>query len=134
MTETEAGSLPVLQVVIGSTRPGRAGYPIGCWIAEKAEKHGSFDVELVDIAEFDLPPLDEPHHPRLQNYVHDHARRFSKTIDRADAFAMVFPEYNRSFNGALKNAIDYLVAEWAHKPVGLVSYGGISAASALPRP
>jgi NAD(P)H-dependent FMN reductase len=117
---------PVLQVVIGSTRPGRAGLPVGRWVAEQAEKDDRFDVELVDLAEVALPIVDEPNHPRLRRYTHDHTRRWSATVERADAFVFVVPEYNHGVNAALKNAVDYLVHEWAHKPAGIVSYGGVA--------
>ena len=118
---------PVLQVIVGSTRPGRAGLPIGTWFADRARAHGGFEVELVDLAQVGLPFLDEPHHPRLQRYVHEHTKRWSATVSRADAVVVVTPEYNHSFPATLKNAIDYLHVEWQHKPVGFVSYGGVSA-------
>jgi len=117
---------PVLQVIVASTRPGRAGLAVGRWAAGQAEKHGGFAVELVDLKEVALPLVDEPNHPKLRQYTHEHTRRWSETIDRADAYVMVIPEYNHSFNSAIKNAIDYLVLEWAHKPVGFVSYGGVA--------
>jgi len=122
-----SASKPVLLVVIASTRPGRVGLPIARWFADYARRHGEFDVEIADLADIDLPLMDEPHHPRLRNYVHDHTRRWSGMVDRADAVVFVMPEYNHSFNGALKNAIDYLHEEWKHKPVSTVSYGGVSA-------
>ena len=74
-----------------------------------------------------LPLLDEPNHPRLRRYTHQHTKDWSATVDRADAFVFVIPEYNYGFNAVIKNAIDYLHAEWAHKPVGFVSYGGVAA-------
>jgi NAD(P)H-dependent FMN reductase len=126
MSSTPAGA-PVLQVIIASTRPGRAGLPVGQWIAAYAGKRGDFQVEIIDLAELHLPLYDEPAHPRARRYTREHTQRFSEIIDRADAFVIVFPEYNHSFNAALKNALDYLFHEWAHKPVGLVSYGGIAA-------
>ncbi|MEV0844424.1 NAD(P)H-dependent oxidoreductase [Streptomyces sp. NPDC049954] len=117
-----------LSIVIASTRPGRIGLPVGQWIDAFARQHGGFgEVELVDLAEEGLPFMDEPNHPRLRQYVHDHTRRWSAKVDASDAFVFVMPEYNYGFNAELKNAIDYLHAEWAHKPVGLVSYGGVSA-------
>ena len=118
---------PRLLIVIASTRPGRIGLPVARWFRKAADEHGGFDVEVADLAEEGLPLLDEPRHPRLRNYQHEHTRRWSAKVDAADAFAFVMPEYNYSFNGALKNAIDFLFAEWKHKPVALVSYGGISA-------
>ena len=119
--------MPTLQIIIASTRPGRVGLPVAQWVDERSRAHGAFDVELVDLAEVALPMLDEPNHPRLRQYVHQHTRDWSATVSRADAFAIVMPEYNYGFNAPLKNAIDYLHYEWHHKPVGLVSYGGVAA-------
>jgi NAD(P)H-dependent FMN reductase len=118
---------PILQIVIASTRPGRVGLPVGRWFEGVAREHGAFDVEWVDLAEVDLPFLDEPNHPILQQYEHEHTRRWSETVSRADAFVFVLPEYNFGFNAVIKNAIDFLHVEWAYAPVGLVTYGGVSA-------
>lgn len=118
---------PVLQVLIGSTRPGRVGLPVAQWFFDRATTHGGFDAELVDLAEVNLPLFDEPKHPRFKEYVHEHTRRWSALVERADAFAFVVPEYNYSCNAATKNAIDFLHQEWQYKPVGFVSYGGVSA-------
>lgn len=115
-----------LQIIIASTRPGRAGKPIADWFAGSAGKHGKFEIELIDLAAVNLPLLDEPAHPRLRKYEHAHTKAWSATIDRADAFVFVTPEYNFSSPPALLNALSYLVAEWAYKPVGFVSYGGVS--------
>jgi len=118
---------PVLRVIIGSTRPGRIGPSVAEWITERAREHGGFDVEVADLAEINLPMFDEPHHPRLKKYVHQHTKDWSAVVDASDAFIFVIPEYNYSFNAATKNAIDYLAQEWAHKPAGIVSYGGVAA-------
>ena len=120
-------ALPLLEVVICSTRPGRRGVAIAKWVDAVAREHGGFDVELVDLAQIDLPVFDEPNHPMHATYVHDHTKAWSATVARADAFVFVMPEYNHSFNAALKNALDYLNREWVNKAVGLVSYGGIAA-------
>ena len=119
--------MPKLSIVITSTRPGRAGMPIAEWFAARARTHQAFDVELIDLAEVDLPFMDEPHHPRLRRYEHDHTKAWSARVDAADAFVFVTPEYNSGFTAPLKNAIDYLHAEWQYKPVGFVSYGGVAA-------
>jgi NAD(P)H-dependent FMN reductase len=119
--------MPKLHVILASTRPGRAGEPIADWFVERANEHGAFEVELVDLAEVALPFLDEPNHPRLRRYEHDHTKAWSARIDAADAFAFVTPEYNYGYPATLKNAIDFLHFEWQHKPVGFVSYGGIAA-------
>jgi NAD(P)H-dependent FMN reductase len=120
-------SRPVLQVIAASTRPGRKGLAVARWVAELAEHHGGFDVELVDLAEVGLPVFDEPEHPRLEQYMHQHTRDWSATVGRGDAYVFVTPEYNHSFPASLKNALDYLNVEWADKAAGLVSYGGVSA-------
>jgi NAD(P)H-dependent FMN reductase len=120
-------SRPLLQIIVASSRPGRIGLPIARWVESRAAAHDGFDVELVDLGEVNLPMFDEPSHPRLANYEHDHTKAWSATIRRADAFVFVMPEYNHGFNAALKNAIDFLWQEWNHKPVGFVSYGGVAA-------
>jgi NAD(P)H-dependent FMN reductase len=119
--------MPKLSIVIASTRPGRAGAPIADWFGARARAHNAFDVELIDLAEIALPFMDEPDHPRLRRYRHDHTKAWSARVDAADAFVFVTPEYNYGFTAPLKNAIDYLHAEWQHKPVGFVSYGGVAA-------
>jgi NAD(P)H-dependent FMN reductase len=118
---------PTLMVVIASTRPGRIGLPVGEWFEARALGHGGFDVDLADLAEINLPFMDEPKHPRLREYTHQHTRDWSARVEAADAFAFVHPEYNYGMTAPLKNALDYLNAEWSYKPVGLVSYGGVSA-------
>jgi|HigsolmetaAR201D_1030396.scaffolds.fasta_scaffold08781_4 NAD(P)H-dependent FMN reductase len=117
---------PTLAVVIASTRPGRRGLAIGEWIAEEARANGQFEVEVLDLAEINLPFFDEPNHPRLRQYVHEHTKAWSARVDAADAFIFVMPEYNHSINAPLKNAIDFLHQEWAYKPVAFVSYGGVA--------
>jgi NAD(P)H-dependent FMN reductase len=118
--------MPNLMVVIASTRPGRIGLPVGEWIAERARLHGEFDVDLADLAEIDLPLMDEPNHPRMRQYTQPHTLAWSERVDASDAFVFVTPEYNYGIAAPLKNAIDYLHQEWMHKPVGFVSYGGVS--------
>jgi NAD(P)H-dependent FMN reductase len=115
-----------LGVVIASTRPGRVGLPIGTWFLERAKAHGKFEVELLDLAEIGLPLLDEPKHPRLQQYEHAHTKAWSAKVKACDAFVFVPPEYNFSSPPALLNALDYLFSEWAYKPAAFVSYGGVS--------
>ncbi len=119
--------MAALKVIIASTRPGRIGLPIGNWAAKIAEEHGGFDrVEILDLAAIDLPFMNEPNHPRLRKYVHPHTIAWSEAVDSADAFLIVSPEYNFAMTPPLKNALDYLFAEWAYKPVGLITYGGMS--------
>ena len=119
--------MPKLLVVIASTRPGRVGLPVGEWFYERVLAHGGFEPELVDLAVLDLPLLDEPNHPRLQQYTKQHTLAWSATVAAADAVVLVTAEYNYGYPAALKNAIDCLSLEWRHKAVGFVSYGGVAA-------
>lgn len=115
-----------LNIVIASTRPGRVGPTVAEWFHGVARADGSFDAHLVDLAEFDLPVYDEPRHPRLQQYEHEHTRRWAESVAAADAFALVTPEYNFGPTPALLNALNYLYNEWSYKPAAFVSYGGVS--------
>jgi len=118
---------PKLDVVVASTRPGRIGLPVAQWFRSQALAYEAFEVEWVDLLEWNLPFMNEPHHPRLRQYTHEHTKRWSAQIDAADGFVLVMPEYNHGFTAPLKNAIDYLVHEWTYKPVGFVTYGGVAA-------
>ena len=117
---------PRLNVIICSTRPGRVGKAVGDWFDGVARQHGGFDVELVDLAEMNLPIYDEPKHPRLKQYEHEHTKRWSASVDSADAFVFVTPEYNHGPPPSLVNALNYVYVEWTYKPAGFVSYGGVS--------
>lgn len=118
--------MPHLNVVVASTRKGRAGLAVAEWFIKMATQHGKFDVELVDLLAVNLPMLDEPNHPRLRQYQHAHTKAWSATVARADAYVFVTPEYNYGSPPALINALDYVWAEWQYKPAGFVSYGGVS--------
>jgi len=115
-----------LQMIVASTRESRKGPAVAAWALERARAHGKFRIELVDLAEVNLPLFDEPKHPRLREYEHAHTKAWSATVSRADAFVFVTPEYDFSPPASLINAVQYLVHEWAYKPVGFVSYGGVS--------
>lgn len=116
----------MLQIITASTRQGRKGPSVAAWFEQQARKHAMFEIEPVDLAQMNLPLIDEPNHPRLRQYQHDHTKAWSACVERADAFVFVTPEYNFSAPPALMNAIDYLFHEWAYKPVAFVSYGGVS--------
>jgi NAD(P)H-dependent FMN reductase len=115
-----------LGIIVASTRPTRVGHLIGQWVHERAVEHGKFDIELLDLAKFNLPLYDEPKHPSLQQYEHDHTKRWSASVAAADAFVIVTPEYNYGPPPSLINAFDYVYKEWNYKPAGFVSYGGVS--------
>ncbi len=116
-----------LHIIIGSTRPGRVGPSIAKWFHEAAKAHGAFDAVLVDIADFKLPVFDEPEHPAKKHYTKDHTKAWAASVDAADAYVFVTPEYNYFAPSSLVNALDFLVQEWKYKPAGIVSYGGVSA-------
>lgn len=115
-----------LNIIIASTRPGRIGPTVARWFHEFAVAHGKFDAVLVDLADFNLPVYDEPKHPRLQQYEHEHTKAWSTSVASADAYVFVTPEYNYFAPPALVNALDFVLKEWAYKPAGLLSYGGVS--------
>jgi NAD(P)H-dependent FMN reductase len=115
-----------LGVIVASVREGRVGFPIAQWFLEAARKHGRFQPRLVDLKEARLPLLEEPKHPRLQQYEHAETKAWSVLISSLDAFVIVTPEYNYGTPPALLNALDHLYVEWNYKTAGFVSYGGIS--------
>jgi NAD(P)H-dependent FMN reductase len=115
-----------LKIIIASTRPGRKGPAVASWIYERAKQNSAFNTKLLDLAEINLPFLDEAAHPRLQKYEKQHTKDWSREIGAADAFIVVTPEYNFSFPATIKNALDFLYLEWNYKPMAFVSYGGLS--------
>lgn len=115
-----------LQTIICSTRPGRVGPAVARWFHAFAAQHGGFDAKLVDLASFNLPIYDEPLHPRLQQYEHEHTRLWAASVAAADAYVFVTPEYNYSPPPSLVNALDFVYKEWNYKPCGFVGYGGVS--------
>ncbi len=118
-------------IIIGSTRPGRNGEAVARWVYEVAQKREDAQFELVDILDFNLPLLDEPVPPSLNQYSQQHTKDWSAKIDSFDAYVFVTPEYNHSTSGALKNAIDFLYKEWNNKAAGLVGYGSLGGARAV---
>ena len=112
-----------IAIILGSTRPGRKTELVARWVLDHARQRGDAEYELVDIAEFDLPLLDEPIPPSQHKYSKDHTKRWSEKIASFDGYVFVTPEYNHSTSGALKNAIDFLYSEWNNKAAGFVSFG-----------
>ncbi|MDQ1734350.1 MAG: hypothetical protein QOH56_601 [Pseudonocardiales bacterium] len=117
-------------IILGSTRPGRNGAQVASWVLDIAQRREDAEFELVDLADYPLPHLDEPIPPSLGEYQNDHTKKWAAKIASFDGFVMVTPEYNHSTSGVLKNAIDYLYAEWNNKAVGFVSYGAVGGARA----
>ena len=118
-------------VIIGSTRPGRNGEAVARWAFEIARKRDDASYELVDIAAYNLPHLDEAAPPAMNQYSKPHTHAWAKKIGSFDAFVFVTPEYNHSTSGALKNAIDFLYAEWNNKVAGFISYGSAGGTRAV---
>ncbi|CAN5145413.1 NADPH-dependent FMN reductase [soil metagenome] len=117
-------------ILVGSVRPGRIGLPIAQWVESQVQQYAGFDsIDFADLAEINLPFMDEPNHPSKKQYTKQHTIDWSNRVDAADAFVFVTPEYNHSFSPALKNAFDYLNLEWWRKAVGFVSYGGVAGGS-----
>ncbi len=117
-------------IVIGSTRPGRKGEAVAKWVLEHAAKRTDATFEIVDVAEANLPLLNEPMPAITGKYSHDYTKAWSARIAACDSFVFICPEYNHGLSAALKNAIDYLYAEWVNKAAGIVSYGAIGGARA----
>ena len=120
-----------IAIVLGSTRPGRNGEAVAKWAYELASQRSDAEFELVDLAEFNLPHLDEAIPPSLGQYAQAHTKAWAEKIASFDGFVFVTPEYNHSTSGALKNAIDFLFAEWNNKAAGFVSYGSVGGTRAV---
>jgi NAD(P)H-dependent FMN reductase len=115
---------------LGSTRPNRNGEQVAKWVYDIASRRGDAEFELVDLRDYPLPHLDEPLPPSLGQYQQAHTRAWAEKIASFDGFVIVTPEYNHSTSGVLKNALDYVYAEWNNKAVGFVSYGASGGARA----
>ncbi|HYC46404.1 MAG TPA: NAD(P)H-dependent oxidoreductase [Burkholderiales bacterium] len=118
-------------IITGSTRPGRNNEAVAKWVHDIAKQRTDAEFELVDIADYNLPLLDEPVPPSMGQYSQPHTKAWAQKIASFDAYVFVTPEYNHGISGALKNAIDYLFAEWNNKAAGFVSYGSAGGARAV---
>ncbi len=120
-----------IAVILGSTRPNRLGEQVARWVFEQVQQRGDATYELIDIADFNLPLLDEPVPPSMGQYSKEHTKRWAAKIATFDGFIFVTPEYNHGPSGALKNAIDFLYAEWNNKAAGFVGYGSAGGTRAV---
>jgi len=118
-------------IIVGSTRPGRKAEAVARWVHEIAARRTDAAFEIVDIADFHLPLLDEAFPPMMNRYAKPHTKAWASKIATFDAFVFVTPEYNHSVPGALKNAIDFLYREWNDKAAGFVAYGGAGGTRAV---
>jgi NAD(P)H-dependent FMN reductase len=120
----------MIGIILGSTRPNRNGAQVARWVLDVASQRDDAQFEVVDLLDHPLPHLDEPLPPSLGQYAHDHTKAWAETIASFDGYVIVTPEYNHGTSGVLKNAIDYVYAEWNNKAVGFVSYGTVGGARA----
>ena len=120
-----------IAILTGSTRPGRVNEAVARWVYDLANQRTDAEFELVDIKDFNLPLLDEPVPPSQGQYSKAHTKRWAAKIASFDGFVFVTPEYNHGISGALKNAIDFLYAEWNNKAAGFVGYGSAGGARAV---
>ena len=110
-------------IIIGSTRPNRISMSIATWL-QTAMDQSDLQIDLIDLADIQLPFLDEVAQPSDGHYALAHKKAWSQLIQSYDGFVLLFPQYNWGYPAPLKNALDYLYTEWRGKPVSLVSYGG----------
>src|SRR5271169_1491101 len=118
-------------IIVGSTRPGRKADAVAKWVYEFARTRSDAEFQIVDVADFNLPLLDEAIPPLMAKYQNAHTLAWSAKIAEFDGYVFVTPEYNHGTSGALKNAIDYLYREWNNKAAGFVSYGSAGGARAV---
>src|SRR5665213_3951879 len=118
-------------IIVGSTRPGRNSPQVAKWTYDLAKERKDAEFEIVDIADYDLPVLDEPLPPAMNQYAKAHTKKWAAKIAGFDGFIFVAAEYNHGVAGALKNAIDFIYAEWNNKAAGFVSYGSTGGARAV---
>lgn len=118
-------------VIVGSTRPGRKARDVAEWVMQIATLRNDAAYDLIDIQDFKLPLLDEPVPPSMGQYSKPHTKAWAEKIGSYDGFVFVTPEYNHGTSAALKNAIDFLFAEWNDKAAGFVGYGSAGGVRAV---
>ncbi|MEU8299645.1 NAD(P)H-dependent oxidoreductase [Micromonospora sp. NPDC048909] len=114
-------------IIVGSVREGRFGPVVATWVAEQAREHGGFDIDVVDLADVEVPLSMPAVSPRFAGDSYPRPAGMASLtshLQDADAFIVVTPEYNHSYPASLKAAIDWHFTQWRAKPVAFVSYGG----------
>ncbi len=124
-------SNPKLAIIIGSIRPNRFADHAARWITEIASERDIFEVELIDLKDYPMPPFAEEASPAFATSKDEVAQRWQKKIAQFDAYIFTAAEYNRGPTAVLKNALDYAYTEWNRKPVSFVGYGGVGGARAV---
>lgn len=120
-----------IAVIIGSTRPNRAGHHVAKWFLEQVKDAENMQFDLIDLAEEKLPFLHEPEVPSTGNYQIESTKKWSEKIASYDGYVFVTPEYNHGYPATLKNAIDTIYSEWQKKPVAFVGYGVMGAVRSI---
>src|SRR2546430_3288789 len=117
-----------IQIIVGSVREGRRAKPVADWVYAQAASRQDCSVELVDLKDWNLPLMSLAKPPILGDYEDPLQQRWAQTVARGDGYLFVAPEYNHGYSAVLKNALDYLYAEWVRKPASFVTYGGVAGA------
>jgi NAD(P)H-dependent FMN reductase len=112
-----------IAIIVGSVRPNRVGPAVAEWFHETVKDNKDVQFDIVDLKDANLPLLDEPMPAMMGQYANEHTKRWAETIDKYDGYVLVVSEYNHGYSASLKNALDYLYAEWNKKPVAFLSYG-----------
>lgn len=120
-----------IQVLIGSVREGRLSLPVANWLQEQLASRSDFELEMVDLKEWDLPMFAFAKSPGAGNYEDPLQIKWAKSVDSADGYIFISPEYNHAYSAVLKNALDYVYGEWNHKPCAFVSFGGVAGARSV---
>lgn len=129
--ESKMNTNPRIQIIVGSVREGRASAPIAHWAQKEAKARGDIDIDVIDLKEWSLPTFALKRPPAMGNYQDQKQIEFARRIGEADGYIFVSPEYNHGYSSVLKNAIDYVYAEWHRKPVGFVSFGNVGGARSV---
>jgi NAD(P)H-dependent FMN reductase len=130
---TTASSKPLIQIIIGSTRPGRFSEKPAAWLVDRLSGRDDIEVEVVDLRDHPLPFYESPVAPARagRDYPNDDVARLGQTLDRADGYIVVAAEYNHGYSASLKNALDHVFPELNRKPVAFVGYGNVGGARAI---
>jgi NAD(P)H-dependent FMN reductase len=129
--EGSSKTQPHVQIIVGSVREGRMSGPVARWVANRFETEFGRLAEVIDLRDWPLPPFDIAEPPAMGLYPSRLQRAWATTISRADAFVFVIPEYNHGYPSVLKNALDWIFAEWKDKPVAFVSFGNANGSRAI---
>ena len=114
-----------IQIIVGTTRPGRVSEQIAKWALEQAQKRSDAEFEIVEVTDYGLPLYDEPTPPKMHNYTNQHTLNWAKKVNEADGYIFITAEYNHGIPASLKNALDFIYEEWTNKAAGIISYGSV---------